>query len=383
MKELFTDSNTPVVDSNRILYTASSFARSSLLHLQEIGELHAKKSHTSKRSGLQSYLFFTVLSGSGTLIYNDKGYELRKGSCVFIDCNSPYSHTTDENNLWTLRWIHFYGPTMSNIYQKYCERGGRSVFSLASSGSTDSSNQEQKSENTEKFEATNKLDRISSVWSSLFTTASGADYMRDMLINQHLSTLLTLVMSESWHPEDQEDLPKKRMQLIVVKEWIDENTKIFINPTGRFVVGGPAGDSGLTGRKLIVDTYGGYARHGGGSFSGKDASKVDRTGAYMARYMAKNVVAAGLAERCEVQLSYAIGLAEPMSVRVDTFGTGVTSDAVICAALQSCLDLRPEAIIRRFRLREPIFSRVSCYGHFGSNAADMPWEKTDLSLRIS
>ena len=164
---------------------------------------------------------------------------------------------------------------------------------------------------------------------------------------------------------------------------MDRNTKIYINPTGRFVVGGPAGDSGLTGRKLIVDAYGGYARHGGGSFSGKDASKVDRTGAYMARYMAKNVVAAGLAEKCEVQLSYAIGLAEPMSVRVDTFGTGVTSDAVICAALQSCLDLRPEAIIRRFRLREPIFSRVSCYGHFGSNAADMPWEKTDLSLRIS
>ena len=223
MKELFTDSNTPVVDSNRILYTATSFARSSLLHLQEIGELHAKKSHTSKRSGLQSYLFFTVLSGSGTLIYNDKGYELRKGSCVFIDCNSPYSHTTDENNLWTLRWIHFYGPTMSSIYQKYCERGGRSVFSLASSGSTDSSNQEQKSENTEKSEGMEKLDRIASVWSSLFTTAGSDDYMRDMLINQHLSTLLTLIMSESWHPEDQEDLPKKRMQLIAVKEWIDEN----------------------------------------------------------------------------------------------------------------------------------------------------------------
>ena len=242
MKELFTDSNTPVVDSNRILYTATSFARSSLLHLQEIGELHAKKSHTSKRSGLQSYLFFTVLSGSGTLIYNDKGYELRKGSCVFIDCNSPYSHTTDENNLWTLRWIHFYGPTMSNIYQKYCERGGRPVFSLSSEYSVSSAStnsnyhtiqekklggkekvEQKKLEDIDSADPTEKIDRIASVWSSLFTTASGADYMRDMLINQYLSTLLTIIMSESWHPEDQEDLPKKRMQLIVVKEWIDEN----------------------------------------------------------------------------------------------------------------------------------------------------------------
>lgn len=232
MKELFTDSNTPVVDSNRILYTATSFARSSLLHLQEIGELHAKKSHTSERSGLQSYLFFTVVSGSGTLTYNDKSYELRRGSCVFIDCNSPYSHTTDENNLWTLRWIHFYGPTMSNIYQKYCERGGRPVFSLSSeysvssdSTSTNSNIQEKKLGSTYPTEkiSTEKLERIASVWSSLFTTAGSDDYMRDMLINQYLSTLLTIIMSESWHPEDQEDLPRKRMQLIAVKEWIDEN----------------------------------------------------------------------------------------------------------------------------------------------------------------
>ena len=166
-------------------------------------------------------------------------------------------------------------------------------------------------------------------------------------------------------------------------DMLDRDTEIYINPTGRFVEGGPAADSGLTGRKIIVDTYGGYARHGGGAFSGKDPSKVDRTGAYAARYMAKNIVAAGLAERCEVQLSYAIGLSEPMSVRVDTFGTGVASDETICAAMRDIVDLRPEAIIRRFGLRAPIYSRVSCYGHFGSNAAKMPWEKTDLAIPLS
>lgn len=164
---------------------------------------------------------------------------------------------------------------------------------------------------------------------------------------------------------------------------IDKKTQFYINPTGRFVEGGPAADSGLTGRKLIVDTYGGYARHGGGAFSGKDASKVDRSGAYMARYMAKNIVASGLAEQCEVQLSYAIGLAEPMSIRVDTFGTGKVSDAEICKAISDQVDCRPAAIIRKFDLTSPNFSRVSCYGHFGSNALTMPWEKTDLvaSLR--
>ena len=163
---------------------------------------------------------------------------------------------------------------------------------------------------------------------------------------------------------------------------VDSRTRIFINPTGRFVEGGPAADSGLTGRKLIVDTYGGYARHGGGAFSGKDASKVDRSGAYMARYMAKNIVANGLAEQCEVQLSYAIGVAEPMSVRVDTFGTGLVSDELICAAIRDRLDLRPAAIIQKFDLTSPNFSRVSCYGHFGSNAASMPWERTDLKFKL-
>jgi len=163
---------------------------------------------------------------------------------------------------------------------------------------------------------------------------------------------------------------------------LDRDTQIFINPTGRFVRGGPAADSGLTGRKPIVDTYGGYARHGGGSFSGKDASKVDRSGAYMARYMAKNVVESGLAARCEVELSYAIGLSEPISVRVDTAGTGVVADEAIRRTIEAHTDLRPAAIIRRFSLTEPIFSRVSCYGHFGSNAAAMPWEQTDLKTAL-
>ncbi len=160
---------------------------------------------------------------------------------------------------------------------------------------------------------------------------------------------------------------------------LDERTRIFVNPTGRFLIGGPAGDSGLTGRKIIVDTYGGYARHGGGAFSGKDPSKVDRSAAYMARYLAKNVVAAGLADRCEIQLSYAIGVAEPVSVLVDTFGTGRLPDSEIAELLRRHVDLRPNAIIRRFGLRAPIYSSVSCYGHFGANAKAMPWEQTDLA----
>ena len=160
---------------------------------------------------------------------------------------------------------------------------------------------------------------------------------------------------------------------------LDEHTRIFVNPTGRFLIGGPAGDSGLTGRKLIVDTYGGYARHGGGAFSGKDPSKVDRSAAYMARYLAKNVVAAGLADRCEIELSYAIGVAEPVSVLADTFGTGRLPDNEIAKLLRRHVDLRPNAIIRRFGLRAPIYSSVSCYGHFGANAKAMPWEQTDLA----
>lgn len=206
MEELFSNNKSSTVASNRILYTPSTFARSSLLHLQEIGELEARRAHTSSRSGLQSFLFFTVVSGSGSLSYSGKDYKLDAGDCVFIDCHNPYSHTTDPNNLWTLRWVHFYGPTVPSVYDKYKERGGRPVFHPESQG------------------------KIEAVWSSLMTVAGSADYMRDMLINQHLSTLLTLVMSESWHPEDA-TTAKKKASVADVKEFLDQNyqTKITLD----------------------------------------------------------------------------------------------------------------------------------------------------------
>ena len=169
---------------------------------------------------------------------------------------------------------------------------------------------------------------------------------------------------------------------VLPEELVDDETAYFINPTGRFVIGGPAGDSGLTGRKIIADTYGGAARHGGGAFSGKDPTKVDRTGAYMARYLAKNIVAAGLADRCEVQLAYAIGLADPVSVMVDTFGTGKVSDEALAAWVTEHVDMRPGVMIRRFGLRSPIYHTVSCYGHFGENARTLPWEQTDLAEEL-
>lgn len=158
---------------------------------------------------------------------------------------------------------------------------------------------------------------------------------------------------------------------------IDTNTKFFINPTGRFVIGGPHGDSGLTGRKIIVDTYGGYGRHGGGAFSGKDPTKVDRSAAYAARWVAKNVVAAGLAEQCEVQLAYAIGVAEPVSIRVDTFGTGAADEAAIEAAVEQVFDLRPASIIEQLGLRRPIYRQLAAYGHMGREELGVAWEQTD------
>ena len=160
---------------------------------------------------------------------------------------------------------------------------------------------------------------------------------------------------------------------------LDENTKYYVNPTGRFVIGGPAGDSGLTGRKIIIDTYGGYAAHGGGAFSGKDPTKVDRSGAYMARYIAKNIVAAGLADKCQLQLAYAIGVAQPVSVLAETFGTGKISDAALSDLVRACFDLRPAAIIERLGLRRPIYVQTSAYGHFGREELNLPWETVDMT----
>ena len=174
-----------------------------------------------------------------------------------------------------------------------------------------------------------------------------------------------------------EDIKKYVFDPILPKEMIDENTKFFINPTGRFVIGGPAGDSGLTGRKIIVDTYGGYARHGGGAFSGKDCTKVDRSAAYAARYVAKNIVAAGLAEKCEIQLSYAIGVAHPTSIMVDTYGTGKLSDEKLVEIIRKNFDLRPAGIIKMLDLRRPIYRQTAAYGHFGRHDLDLPWEKLD------
>ena len=175
-----------------------------------------------------------------------------------------------------------------------------------------------------------------------------------------------------------QDITEKVIKATVPASLMDENTKLFINPTGRFVVGGPAGDTGLTGRKIIVDTYGGYARHGGGAFSGKDPTKVDRSAAYAARYVAKNIVAAKIAKRCEIQLAYAIGVASPVSVMVDTFGTGTVSDEKIAEAVKKVFDLRPEAIIRKLDLRRPIYRQTSSYGHMGRTDIDVNWEKTDM-----
>ncbi|KYD22233.1 methionine adenosyltransferase [Caldibacillus debilis] len=192
----------------------------------------------------------------------------------------------------------------------------------------------------------------------------------------------TIVISAQHHPEvSQEQIKRDLMEhvvrAVVPEQMLDGETKYFINPTGRFVIGGPQGDAGLTGRKIIVDTYGGYARHGGGAFSGKDPTKVDRSGAYAARYVAKNIVASGLADKCEVQLAYAIGVARPVSISVDTFGTGKVSEEVLEELVRRNFDLRPAGIIRMLDLRRPIYKQTAAYGHFGRTDLDLPWERVD------
>ena len=190
-----------------------------------------------------------------------------------------------------------------------------------------------------------------------------------------------VVISTQHHPDiDLETIRRDVIDKIIkpiCHEWVDENTKYFINPTGRFVIGGPVGDAGVTGRKIIADTYGGYGRHGGGAFSGKDPTKVDRSAAYMARYIAKNIVAAGLAEKCEIQVAYAIGVAQPVSILVNTFETGKITEEKIVELVRKHFDFRPKAIIEQLNLRRPIYRKTAAYGHFGRNDPDFTWERTD------
>ncbi len=198
----------------------------------------------------------------------------------------------------------------------------------------------------------------------------------------HLLRIEAIVISSQHSDKETQktikyDIKKHVIDEVIPSELMDENTKIFINPTGKFIIGGPHGDAGLTGRKIIVDTYGGYSRHGGGAFSGKDPSKVDRSGAYAARYVAKNIVAAGLAKRCEIQLSYTIGVSHPTSISIETFNTGVVSDDIIIQAIFNTFDLTPKGIIDSLNLKQPIYKQTAAYGHFGRNDLDLPWEKLD------
>ena len=203
------------------------------------------------------------------------------------------------------------------------------------------------------------------------------EYDDDKVVRVHT------VLISTQHGEDvdnetiRKDLIEHVIKAVIPNELLDEETIIYINPTGRFVIGGPQGDTGLTGRKIIIDTYGGYSRHGGGAFSGKDPTKVDRSAAYAARYVAKNIVAAGLADKCEIELAYAIGVAKPLSVFIDTFGTGKVSEERLVELVNNNFDLRPGAIIRDLDLRKPIYKQVAAYGHFGRNDLDLPWERTD------
>ncbi|MBV8223382.1 MAG: methionine adenosyltransferase domain-containing protein, partial [Candidatus Eremiobacteraeota bacterium] len=199
-----------------------------------------------------------------------------------------------------------------------------------------------------------------------------------------VDTIVVSAQHVDGHPIDgiRSDIKEHVIDAAIDARLLDKNTRVFINPTGRFVIGGPLSDAGLTGRKIIADTYGGMARHGGGAFSGKDPTKVDRSAAYAARYAAKNVVASGLADRCEIQIAYAIGVAKPVSVYVDCFGTGRIDEARIAELVQRFIDLRPGAIIERFDLRRPIYSQVSAYGHFGRPELDLPWERVDLAKTL-
>lgn len=208
------------------------------------------------------------------------------------------------------------------------------------------------------------------------------EYVDDKPVRVDTIVVSTQHAEEVTLEQIQKDILEHVIKPVVPQEWLDESTKYFINPTGRFVIGGPQGDAGLTGRKIIVDTYGGYARHGGGAFSGKDPTKVDRSAAYAARYVAKNIVAAGLADKCEIQLAYAIGVAKPVSVSVDTYGTGKVADEKLVELITSNFDLRPAGIIKMLDLRRPIYAQTAAYGHFGRTDVDLPWERVDKAEKL-
>ena len=203
------------------------------------------------------------------------------------------------------------------------------------------------------------------------------EYDGNKVVRVHTILISTQHGEEVDNETIRRDLIEHVIKAVIPAELLDEETIIYINPTGRFVIGGPQGDTGLTGRKIIIDTYGGYSRHGGGAFSGKDPTKVDRSAAYAARYVAKNIVAAGLADKCEIELAYAIGVARPLSIFIDTFGTGKVSEEKLVELVNKNFDLRPGAIIRDLDLRKPIYKQVAAYGHFGRNDLDLPWERTD------